>query len=84
MRESILQQNEELEGMRAVCTESMSKLNHVGEQLESLLVQLECMFWRESSAFRAYIDKVGRYLCPLDRERQSYLVRFYVLTKIAR
>lgn len=38
VREVILQQNEELEGMRAVCTKSTTKMNHVGEKLDSLQV----------------------------------------------
>lgn len=42
MREAILQQNEELEGMRAVCAELVTKLTCIGEQLGSLMYQLEC------------------------------------------
>ena len=57
--EAILQQNKELEGIRAICVESMTKLTHVGEQLDSLLVQLECTLERESSPLRAYIDGAG-------------------------
>ena len=49
VREAILQQNEELEGMRAVCAESTTKLTHIGEQLDSLLVQLECTLECESN-----------------------------------
>ena len=35
--EAILQQNE-LEGMRVVCAESTTKLAHIGERLDSLMV----------------------------------------------
>ena len=45
--------------MRAVCGESTAKLTHVLEQLDSILVQLECMLERESNPLRAYIDEVG-------------------------
>ena len=41
VRETILLQNEELEGMRVVCAESAAKLAHIGERLDSLMVQLE-------------------------------------------
>ena len=34
-------QNEELEGMSVVCAESSTKLAHIGEWLDSLMVQLE-------------------------------------------
>lgn len=59
VRGAILQQNEELEGMRAVCVVSTTKLTHVGEQLDSLLVQLEFTLECESNPIRAYIDGVG-------------------------
>lgn len=31
VREAILQENEELDGMKVVCVKSKSKMNHVGE-----------------------------------------------------
>ena len=40
VREEILQQKEELEGMRVVFPESTAKLTHVREWLDSLMVQL--------------------------------------------
>ena len=41
MRETILQQNEELEGMRLVCAELVAELTPIGERLDSLAAQLE-------------------------------------------
>jgi len=54
-----MQQNKVLEGMRSVCVESMAKLTHIGERLDSLLVQLECTLECESSPLQAYIDGTG-------------------------
>lgn len=42
MREAIVQQNEELEGKRAVCAETTTKQSRIGERLGFLMVQLEC------------------------------------------
>ncbi len=56
MREAILQQNEELEVMRAVCAKSVTKLTHVGKRLDSLMVQLECTLEHQSNPLQTYID----------------------------
>ena len=45
-------QNEELESMRVVCAESATKLAHIVEQLDSLMVQLEGTLEHHSSPFR--------------------------------
>ena len=45
--------------MRVVCAESTTNLTHVGERLDSLLMQLECMLGGESSPLQACIDRVG-------------------------
>ena len=56
VREAILLQNEELEGMRVVCAVSAAKLAHIGERLGSLMVQLEGTLECQSSPIHAYID----------------------------
>lgn len=56
VQKAILQQNKELEGMRAVCVESAAKLTRVGEWLDSLMVQLEYTLERRSNPLQTYID----------------------------
>ena len=53
-------QNEEHEGMRVVCVESMTKLAHIGERLDSIIVQLEGTLECQSSPLQAYIDRTNR------------------------
>jgi len=75
VREAILLQKEELEGIRAVCVESKTKLTHVGEWLGSLMVQLECTLERQGSPTQTYIDDVGSAsrlpLCTGEGEAKS-------------
>ena len=59
VREAILLQNEELEGMRVVCVESATKLAHIGERLDSLMVQLEGTLECQSNTLQAYIDRAN-------------------------
>ena len=59
VREAILLQNEEHEGMRVVCVESTTKLAHIGERLDSLMVQLESTGECQSSPLQAYIDRAS-------------------------
>ena len=56
VREAILLQNEELEGMRVVCAESAAKLAHIGERLDSLMVQLEGTLVCQGSPLQVCID----------------------------
>lgn len=57
VQETILQQNEELEGMRVVCAELVAKLTRVGEWLDSLVTQLEeYTLERQSRPLQAYIN----------------------------
>lgn len=70
--------------MRVVCAESVAKLAHNGEQLDSLMVQLEGTLESQRNLLQAYIDGASRTVgspFPIrERERQSYLVRSHVLT----
>ena len=58
-REGIPQQNEELEGMRAVCAKSAAKQACVGEQRGSLIIQLECMLERWGTPTQTCIDEAS-------------------------
>lgn len=58
----VAHENEELEGMRVVCAELAAKLAHIGERLDSLMVQLQGTLECQISPLQACIDRASSIL----------------------
>lgn len=59
MRDTIVQKDEEFEGTRVSWVEFTTKLTHIREWLDSLLVQLECTMQHQRNPLWAYINRAG-------------------------
>ena len=74
VRETILLQDQELEGMRATCAKSAAKLVRIGEQLDSLMVQpegtLECQIIPLQACMDGTSSIVGSPLPVGEREAE--------------